>query len=323
MNWGIVGPGYIAQKFARDLRHVKGAHLRAVAGRNRKRVKEFGAKFEAERVHDNILALATDPSVDIVYIATTHNAHFEIAKLLLEHGKSLLIEKPLAVNAAQASELISISKASRLFMMEGLWSRFLPAYRQVRKWLDDGRIGKCRIVTSGFCLQGPYDPSHRLMNLELAGGGLLDLGVYNLALTRFIMGDNPESLQVMANISETGVDELLVGTLRYPENRLAQFVCGFNTHSANTMEIAGEKGCIHLPSYFHMAKSATLTVGTTVETFDGSIRGEGFEYEIEEAMRCLQSGEIESPLMPLADTLATMEVMDSIRSQIGLRYPCE
>jgi len=322
VGWGVVGPGAIARKFARDLRVAQGGHLRAVAGRDHSRAKAFGEEFGAARACDNILALAEDPSVDIVYIATPHSAHFAAARILLQHGKHVLIEKPMTVNAAQARELISIARANRVFLMEAMWTRFLPVYRRVRKWIDEGRIGKCRCVTSSFCIRGNQDPSSRLMNLDLAGGGLLDLGVYNLAMTQFVFGGKPDRIHASANFAETGADEMLSVSLGY-RNAIAQFACGFAALGDNSLIIAGEAGWVRVPATFISAQEATLTVGSDTETIREPFRGEGFEYEIEEAMRCLRSGEIESPVMPLADSLETVVIMDEIRSQIGLRYPFE
>ena len=323
VGWGIVGPGGISKKFARDLRIANGGHLQAVAGRNLDRAKAFATEFSAEFAFDDLLSLATEPSVDIVYIATPHNAHFEAAKLLLQHGKPVLIEKPLAINAAQAQELIAIARAKRVFLMEAMWTRFLPVYRHLEKWLADGRIGNCRLVASNFCVRIEPPPSSRLLNPNLAGGGLLDLGVYNLAMTRLILGGKPDKIQAIANFSPAGVDEMLSVTLGYPQNALAQFSCGFGSHGDNSLTVCGEEGRISIPARFTAAQEATLTVGSHVETVCEPFRGEGFEYEIEEAMRCLQTNEIESPLMPLDDTLATVETMDAIRAIIGLRYPFE
>jgi len=323
VGWGIVGPGGIARKFARDLRLAQGGRLRAIAGRDISRARAFAAEFGAELAFDDVSALASDPLVDIVYIATPHNAHFAAAKTLLQHGKPVLIEKPMTVNAAQARELISIAQGNRIFLMEAMWTRFLPIYRHVGKWIGDGRIGKCRSMTSSFCVRIEGDPEKRWLNPALAGGGLLDLGVYNLAATQFVFGRRPERISALANFSAaTGVDEMLSVSLGFGD-ALAQFACGFVAHGDNSVNIAGEAGSIRITPTFISAQEAILTVGNDHETIREPFRGEGFEYEIEEAMRCLRSGEIESPIMPHADTLATVETMDEIRLQIGLRYPFE
>ena len=323
IQWGILAPGAIAHKFARDLWVAKGGKLRAVAGRDLGRAKAFADEFGAEKATDDLMELAADDSVDIVYIASPHNFHFAAAKALLEAGKPVLCEKPLTLNAAQARELIGISRANNVFLMEAMWTRCLPIYDRVREWLDDGRIGEPRLVTSHFCFPSPYDPSSRWFDPELAGGSLLDLGVYNLAVSQFVMGRKPDKIAAVARFSGSGVDEMLSASLLYENGGMAQFTCGFTSRFDNSLVIGGEKGFIRVAPRFMDAGEAVLTIGDHTETVREPLRGEGFEFEIEEAMRCLRAGEIESPKMPLDDTLATMEVMDGIRAQIGLRYPGE
>jgi dihydrodiol dehydrogenase / D-xylose 1-dehydrogenase (NADP) len=317
VNWGIVGPGGIAQRFARDLRLVEGARLAAVASRDQQRAEAFAKEFGGGRATNDLAALADDPSVDIVYIASPHNAHFDIARTLLEAGKPVLCEKPLTVNAAQARSLIEISRRRGVFLMEAVWTRFLPIYRRVREWLDGGRIGEPRLVSSVLCVKFAYNPEDRWFNPALAGGGLLDLGVYNLTMTQWVFRAYPEHVAATAHFAATGVDEMLSASLRYPGGRMAQFTCGMTARADNALMIVGEKGFIHVASMFHSATEARLVIGKESETAHEPLRGEGFEYEIEEAMRCVREGRIESPQIPHADTLATMELIDQIFSRIG------
>jgi predicted dehydrogenase len=323
IQWGLVGPGGIARKFAHDLRVAEAGSLRSVAGRDLPRAKAFAEEFGAEFAFDDLLAVATDPQVDIVYLATPHSAHFSAARTLLEHGKPLLIEKPMTVNAAQARELIGLARSRGVFLMEALWTRFLPAYQQVGRWLDEGRIGEVRGVSSSFCVRGNPDPTARWLNPALAGGGLLDLGVYNLAMNQWVLGTKPDRIHAVANFSATGVDDMLSASLGYTPRTLAQFACGFVAEAENSLTITGGSGRILVPDPFYAAQEVRLLAGEKIEIHRAPFRGEGFEYEIAEAVRCLSSGELESPLMPLSDTLATLEVMDGIRARIGLRYPFE
>jgi len=323
IQWGLVGPGSIARKFARDLRVAEAGSLRSVVGRDLSRAVAFATEYGAEFAFDDLRAIAADPEVDIVYLATPHSAHFATAKTLLEHGKPLLIEKPMTVNAAQARELVKIARSRRIFLMEALWTRFLPAYQQAGRWLTEGRIGEVRGVTSSFCVRGNPDPAARWLNPALAGGGLLDLGVYNLAMTQWVLGPKPDRIGAVANFSATGVDDMISASLGYTPTTLAQFSCGFVAEAENSLTVAGESGRIHVPAPFFAAQEVRLLIGDEVEIHRAPFRGEGFEYEIAEAVRCLESGEIESPQMPLADTLATLEVMDEIRARIGLCYPFE
>ncbi len=323
IRWAIVGPGRIANKFARDLRVAVGGELRAVTSRNIERARAFAAEHGAKLCFDDVAALAADPTVDMVYIASPHNAHFESARLLLEAGKAVLCEKPMTVNARQASELIGLSREKGVFLMEALWMRILPAYAKIREWLDEGRIGRPRIVSSAFCIQPPWNPESRAFNPALAGGGLLDLGVYNLAVSQLVMGRKPALVAAFADFAATGVDEMLSATLHYETGGMAQMVCGLVAAFDNSLVIGGEKGVIRVPACFIHGKEVILEADGKTEVFRPEPRGEGFEYQIEEAMRCYRAGLIESPLMPHADTLATMETMDEIRRQIGLRYPGE
>ena len=323
IHWGIVAPGRIARKFAQDLRHSAGGRLRAVASRDLQRARDFAAGFGAERAYADTAALAADPTVDMVYIASPHNAHFATAKMLLEAGKPVLCEKPITVNAAQAAELIALSRSNKVFLMEAMWTRFLPLFGRIREWLDAGRIGQPRIVTSAFCHPTDYDPSSRLFDPALAGGSLLDLGVYNLAISQWVMGRKPGRVAATARFAATGVDELLAATLDYPGGGVAQFTCGVMTAIDNSLVIGGDRGYIRVAPTFIQGREAVLHVGDTTKTIRESHRGGGFEYQINEAMRCFRMGEIESPLLPHADILATMETMDEIRNQIGLRYPME
>ncbi|MEO7933056.1 MAG: Gfo/Idh/MocA family oxidoreductase [Chthoniobacterales bacterium] len=323
IRWGLVGPGAIARKFARDLRVAGNARLVAVAGRDLTRAQAFAAEFEADLAYDDYRALADDPNIDIVYIASPHQAHFAPALAMLEAGKAVLCEKPMTVNAAETRLLIATARARGVFLMEAVWTRFLPIYARVREWLEAGRIGPVRFASSTFCVKAGSDPEGRMYNPHLAGGALLDLGIYNLTMLQWLMREAPESFVAQAQMAETGVDEMTSVALRYPGNRAGQFTCGMTAHFDNAFIIGGEEGCIRLPSNFICAEEATLTVGDVVETAREPFRGEGFEYEIEEAMRCLRAGEMESPLLPHADTLATMTLMDAIRREIGLMYPFE
>jgi predicted dehydrogenase len=243
--------------------------------------------------------------------------------MLLEAGKPVLCEKPLTFNARQARELIALSRTRHVFLMEAMWTRFLPLYGRIREWLDAGRIGRPQLVSSAFCNPQPRDPSNRFFNPALAGGALLDLGVYNLSISQWVLGRQPERVAATARIAATGVDELLAATLHYAGGGLAQIVCSLTETFDNALVIGGDRGFIRVASPFIHGREAVLHSDGTTETIIQPHRGEGFEYQIEEAMRCFRQGEIESPMLPHADILATMETMDEIRAHIGLRYPGE
>jgi predicted dehydrogenase len=322
-RWGIVAPGRIAHRFAQALESVEGARLHAVASRSSARGQAFAQRYGAPVHYDSYEALAADPEIDAIYIASPHRFHHAQARLCLAAGKPVLLEKPFTVNAQQAADLIALAESKNLFLMEALWSRFLPLYRRVREWLDAGAIGEIHLITSTFCFQAERDPSDRKFNHELAGGALLDLGVYNISLSQWVTGENPSTIGALARLGDTGVDELTAVTLVYPHERVSQFTCSFLFNAVNDFLIYGTRGHLRVQSKFWESTRAVLVINGKETVVALPFRRNGFEYQIEEAMTGIREGRRESNGMPLASTLATMEVMDEIRRQIGLRYSFE
>jgi predicted dehydrogenase len=323
IRWGVLAPGRIAHRFAQALESVEGAALHGVASRSAERSRAFAQSHRAAVSYDSYEALANDPEIDAIYIASPHRFHHEQARMCLEAGKPVLVEKPFTVNAAQAADLIALAKAKNLFLMEALWSRFLPIYRKVREWLDDRAIGTIDLISSVFCFQAERDPSDRKFSHDLAGGALLDLGVYNISLSQWVTGESPSTIGAHARLGDTGVDELTAVTMIYPQNTLSQFTCSFLFDAANEFLIYGTKGHIRVQARFWESTRATLVAGGKESVAALPFRKNGFEYQIEEVMSCIRGGRRESELMPLASTFATMETMDEIRRQIGLRYSFE
>lgn len=322
-RWGILAPGRIAHRFAQALEEVDGARLHAVASQSPERGQAFALRYGASVHYDSYEALARDPEVDAVYIASPHRFHQAQARLCLEAGKPVLLEKPFTVNASQAADLIALAQTKNLFLMEALWSRFLPVHRKVRDWLEEGAIGTIHLISSTFCFQAEWDPSDRKFNHELAGGALLDLGVYNVSLSQWVTGENPSTVGALARLGETGVDELTAVTLVYPRNTVSQFTCGFLFDAVNDLLIYGTRAYIRIQPKFWESTRATLVVDGKETVAALPFRRNGFEYQIEEAMSCIRNGRRESEGMPLASTLANMETMDEIRRQIGLKYSFE
>ncbi|MFN8598259.1 MAG: Gfo/Idh/MocA family oxidoreductase [Anaerolineae bacterium] len=322
-NWGVLGPGRIAQQFADGLAVINDAALYAVASHQPERAQAFADQHGGAKIYSSYEALVSDPHVDAVYIATPHRFHFDNMKLCLEAGKPVLCEKPLTVNAAQARQLIDLARAKKVFLMEALWSRCLPIYQQVRQWLDAGSIGELKLLTSTFGWNVPKDPTDRWYNPELAGGTLLDMGVYPIAVSQWVMQQNPSAFHAQAQLSSTGVDMLTAGLLQYPNGVISQFHSSFVTDGVNEFFIYGSTGHIRLHAAYWASTQATLVVNGKATTASRPFRGGGFEYETEEAMRCIRAGLLESPAMSHADTLANLELMDSIRAAIGVKYPFE
>lgn len=322
-NWGILGPGRIAQQFGDGLKVIEDAALYAVASTNPGRAKAFAAKYNGQKTYDSYEALVNDPQVDGVYIATPHRFHYANARLCLEAGKPVLCEKPLTVNAGEMRQLIDLAKNKKGFLMEALWTRYLPVYQQIRQWLKDGAVGEIRLMVSTFGINVPKEQDDRWMNPELAGGTLLDMGVYPISVSQMVMRQAPKSFSAKAVLSDTGVDELTAALFQYGNGVISQFSSNFVSDDANEFFIFGSKGSIRIHAPFWGASAATLTVGDQSWTVNKPIPGGGFEFETMEAMRCIRQGLLESPEMPLSDTLMNIELMDGIRKEIGVKYPFE
>ena len=334
-SWGLVGPGNIARQFADALRRLPGTHLQAVLGRDAQRASDFAARWTHDaarpvRVAPDLSTLLADPEVHAVYIATPHASHGDVLRACLEAGKPVLCEKPLLPCLAQALPLVALAREKQLFLMEALWTRFLPIYAVVRGWLQDDAIGPLRAIQSSFCFNVPFDARSRLFDPAQAGGSLLDIGIYNLAMTRWVLeaslGACPEPLRLHADavLAPTGVDRRVAGSLIFPGGISAQFVCAFDASADNTLRIFGERGCITVQRDFWSATEALLErAGQPAQQASAPLRINGFEGEIEETMRCIRAGLVESPQMPHSESLALVTWIDAFRRQIGVRYPFE
>lgn len=322
-RWGILGPGRIAHNFAKGLKVIDDASLYAVASSKIERAQEFANEYGGAKTYNSYEALVNDPEVDGVYIATPHRFHFENIMLCLNAGKPVLCEKPLTVNAGETKKLIETSKKNKIFLMEALWTRYLPIYGVIRQWLDEKAIGELSLMVGTFGFNAPKDKDDRWQNPELAGGTLLDMGIYPIAVSQWVMGAQPKSFVSMAHLGKTGVDELTTVLLKYENDVISQFHSTFLSNNVNDFLIYGSKGYIRIHPAFWGSTKASLVTDEQELTVSRSLRAGGFEYQTEEAMRCIRAGLLESPGMSHADTLANMELMDSIRAEIRLKYPFE
>lgn len=322
-RWGIIGPGRIARKFAVGLAAVDGARLQVVASRDGERARRFARQFNATRWVEGYQALIDADDVDAIYIANPHHAHAKATRACLDAGKPVLCEKPLTVNAAEAQPLIELARRRGVFLMEAMWSRFIPAWRQVHQWLREGAIGAPRMLSSHFGAALPYQPDERWLDPEQAGGVLLDMGVYNLSMSQWVLGADPESFEVAGLLAPTGVDARVAGTLHYADGACSQFSCNFQVNTDNDFRIAGAEGSIAIAAPFWCSQDIALRQGRHETRICRPLRANGYEYEIEEVMRCVREGRAESESMPLADTLGTLRLMDAMRQRLGVRYPFE
>lgn len=326
-RWGVIGPGGIANRFAGALAGVPGARLAAVFARDAAKGEAYAQQWQRDgepaRVATRLDDLLTDSSVDAVYIATPHSHHGEYIRAALAAAKPVLCEKPLVTTRAEGQALVDLARDQCVFLMEALWTRFLPAYDVAGEWLRGGAIGELRAMQSSFCFASTYDPQHRQWNPALAGGSMWDIGIYNLAVTRWVLqqmndGACPEPLQidVQAKIAPTGVDAAVNVTLHFPGGVTSQFRCGFDAASVNAFEALGSKAALRFPVDFWQAEAFELvTRKAPTERVAAPFAVNGFEGEIAEAQRCIRAGLVESPRMPHAETLALLGWMDAIRSK--------
>jgi dihydrodiol dehydrogenase / D-xylose 1-dehydrogenase (NADP) len=324
VRWGILAPGGIANRFADALKVVPGAELVAVGSRSKERAEEFAKKHGATRAHGSYEALAADPDVDVVYVASPHTFHKEHGLLCLRGGKGVVCEKPFTVNAAELEELVSVARTSGLFLMEAMWTRFLPMVRRIREWVRSGEIGEVRMMTADFGFRSEADEQHRLFNPALGGGALLDIGVYVVSFAAMVMDAEPGRVESMVHPAGTGVDAQEVMLLEYPGARHAMLSASLEANTTHEAYIYGTRGSIHAPRPFYKGQRAALTIhGRKPEEFEEALRLNGFEYQIEEAMRSLAAGETESPILPLEESLRVMRTLDRIRAPWGWKYPTE
>lgn len=324
IRWGIIGTGTIARKFAEGLPFAKGAELRAVGSRSRETAEAFGERYQVPNRHESYEALAADPEVDAVYIATPHPMHKANSMLCLQAGKAVLCEKPFTVNEREARELVACARAEKQFLMEAMWTRFLPVIVEVRRIVESGVIGRPILLRGDFGFYGDYEEDKSAFVPELAGGALLDVGIYPISLASMIFGDKPSKIVSAATLGKLGTDELNAVTLVYPGGEMAITSSAIRLETPQDAVISGEKGSIHIHAPFWCAEKITLAIeGKEPEVIEMPLKGNGYNYEAEAVIEALRAGELESPVMPLDESIALMGIMDEARKQWGLRYPME
>jgi predicted dehydrogenase len=320
INWGIIALGKIAHKFAADLSLVKNANLLAVASRDATKSKVFAEKHKAEKYYGSYEELAKDSSVDVVYIASPHSFHFEHAKLCLENGKHVLCEKPMGMNAGQIKELIKIARSNNLFLMEALWTRFIPSFIKCKELIDKGKIGKIEHIQADFGFKVDAPPEGRLLNSELGGGALLDIGIYPVFLALTIIG-TPDEIQAHSFLGPTGTDMNTSILFQWNKEKiLANLSCSFNTNTPVEAVISGTEGRIKLHRSWHNPTAVELIRNEKSKWFKFKEPGNGYEYEIIEVQKCLEADSIESKVYSLQNSLDLHTTLDRIRQKTGLKY---
>jgi predicted dehydrogenase len=325
IRWGILSTGYIAHKFAEGLSALPDARLTAAGSRNPKTAAAFAERYDIPRSYGSYQELVQDPDIDVVYIGTPHRFHKENTLLCFSAGKAVLCEKPLTINATDAQTVVRAARQHKLLLMEAMWSRFLPAVVKARKLINDGAIGDVQIVASDFGFAAPFDPASRMYNPELGGGALLDVGIYPVSLASMLMGP-PDRIVSMGQLGTTGVDEQSAMIFGYDSGALAVGYATIRCGTYTEATIVGSGGMIRLHAQIGLFRPFKLTLrlsGQEDQIIDVPYEGNGYNYEAAEVMRCLRSGETESPVMPLDESVEIIRTMDKIRKQWSLKYPME
>ena len=319
IRWGFLGAGGIAASMAGDLHHGNNV-LHAVAARDADRAAGFAARFGASHSHGDYRAVIEDPDVDIVYVATTHPFHREQALMAIEAGKPVLVETPLTLNAAHAGEVLAAARDRGVFAMEAVWMRANPLILKAREMVTNGVIGEVVAVQADFSIKLDYDPGHRMYDLANGGGALLDLGVYPMHFAWLFLG-RPDTQQVLGTLSPTGSDTSVALQWGYASGATAQLRCAMTGWAPGRATIVGTTGSISVEPWFVRPERLVVITGESESRVDGEQTGYG--PQIEEVGRCLRAGLLESPMVPHADTIAVLELIDQARADLGVRYPAE
>jgi predicted dehydrogenase len=326
IKWGILACGRIAGKFANDLKLLEDADLWAVGSRSLDKASAFAAAHGFRHAYGSYEALVNDPDVDVIYIASPHAQHHEHTLLCITHGKPVLCEKAFAINSRQASEMINAARASGVFLMEALWSRFLPHYQETMRMVKDGQLGKIGSVLANFGFIPEPPVPDRLFNPDLGGGTLLDIGIYNVFMAISVLG-RPDEVIAQMTPATTGIDQQCAVTFRYQNGALAQLFSSFEANLPIEAEISGPLGRIRLTTRFYEPTARIEwypgRVDTRTEIPVEKQPGWGYQHQARHVQECLRQGLTESPVWSHQDTLLLMETMDRIRQAAGISYPAD
>ncbi len=320
IRWGIISTGRIARKFAAATKLLPDAELVAVGSRSQDTADVFGDAHGVPRRHASYEDLVADPEVDAVYVATPHPFHRPNTVLALEAGKHVLCEKPLAVNAGEATEMVRVAREKGLFLMEAMWTRFLPVWVDIKARLDSGELGGIASLQANFGVPMPADEA-RIHEPGLAGGGLLDLGIYPISLASWLLG-KPKTVSSWATMTKTNVDERTAMLFTYAGGSFAMLSSAIDVWTTCEAEIVTEKAFIRARRLWHEAQSYEVVNpdGSDVVTkpFEN-----GFQFQISHTMNRIRRGQTESEVMPLDESLEIMRTMDALRAEWGFKYPFE
>ena len=323
LRWGILATGWIADLFVRDLQ-LTGHRVAAVGSRTQSGADSFATRFNIPRAHGSYQALASDPDIDIIYVATPHPMHAQTALMALKAGKHVLIEKPFTVNAAEARQIVDLAAAKKLVVLEAMWTRFLPHMVRIREIVASGTLGKIYSVVADHTRDLPSDPRHRLNALELGGGALLDLGIYPISFAWDILG-KPEEIKAMARFKDTGADAEIATIFRHSGGGISTTISTSDNGGPNVALILGTEARIEIASTWYTPTSFRVIDRSdkVVTEYSSTVAGRGMQYQADEIERLVKEGKIAGDILSPEQSVSIMQTLDSIRAQIGLRYPTE
>ena len=329
VRWGVVSTGKIASIVVSDLALQPDAVQQAISSRTQSNADAFAARHGFRRAYGDedgvsgFVRLLQDQDIDVVYVASPHASHYAVAKAALEAGKHVLCEKPMTLNMREAVSLVSLAREKGLFLMEAVWSRFLPSFQRMVQILASGELGEIRWMQADLGFPAPYHPEARLWKREDGGGALMDVGVYLLTWALAVLG-KPYSLTATCHLNRDGVDAETAMTLLYASGAQAQLMASLTTVSTQSATLSGTEGMLRCNAPLFNPTKLTIVPGSGESRVENFVPvGRGYTYQLREVMRCIQQGLTESPTMPLAETLTTMSLMDEARRQTGVRYPAD
>ena len=323
LRWGILATGWIAELFTEDLLRT-GHRVTAVGSRSQASADRFAARFGIPTAHGSYAALAADPGVDIIYVATPHPLHADNAIMALNAGKHVLIEKPFTINAREAQAIVDLAASKGLVALEAMWTRFLPHMLRIREIVASGVLGEVRSVLADHTRDLPDDPAHRLNAMELGGGALLDLGIYPISFAVDILG-LPTEISAMARFKATGADAEVATMFRHADGAMSVTLSTSDNGGPNVATILGTAGRIAIDSTWYVPTSFRVydSNDRVIEAYTSSVEGRGMQFQAAEMERLVTAGLLGGDILPPEETVAIMQTLDTIRAQIGLRYPSE
>jgi predicted dehydrogenase len=313
LRWGIVSTGQIAEKFCEDMEFVKNGKLAAVAARKLDDAQAFAKKYHIETAYEGYQQLFDDPHIDVIYIATPHNFHYEQAKAALEAGKSVLCEKPITISSIECEALQTLAQQKNLFLMEAIWTYFLPAIKQAKQWVSDGKIGTLKHIKADFGYVVPYDPVGRMYNPELAGGCLFDMGIYPLAIAQYFNPAQLTDITLKVQKAKSGVDNDLVILAKANDVTLS-LATSFQCRLQNAALIIGDEGYIYIPNFWRAKSCELYKTDTLLNSFEDTSLAIGYCHEAEAVAKAIFNGQTEHKIASHKVSLSLQKQMEIIKA---------